>query len=338
MPYLYNAWYVAAWAHEIDQTFFTRTLLDLPVLFYRKPDGQVVAMEDACPHRFAPLSMGVLVDGKVRCGYHGLEFDEHGACVGSCINVVAPKAARVRTFPVFEQDNIIWIWMGPGPAGPTEAIVRFPFHTDSALRPVFGVSAAKADYRLFSDNLMDLTHTAMLHPLFGGLNYQPKFRSWEEGDDVVSEYTSEAPSSMLVGDTPVTGVDTIRWRAPGIHSLLTRVTPKDAAFQAAEMPAAHIVTPETATSTHYFWASALPKDSPVSSEAFLASLTQVFDHEDKPMIEAVQRRMGQRELFDLKPILLSIDASSVRVRRKLNAMIERERAEATAGSPLQPVS
>ena len=59
-------------------------------------DGSVAALEDRCCHRAAPLSRGVLEDGVVQCGYHGLEFDAAGACVHNPHgNGVIPPAAVV---------------------------------------------------------------------------------------------------------------------------------------------------------------------------------------------------------------------------------------------------
>ena len=55
-----------------------------------------------------------------------------------------------------------------------------------------------------------------------------------------------------------------------------------------------------------------------------AFLEQVFDLEDKPMVEAVQRRMGEDDLWDLRPILLPNDTGAVRVRRRLASMIATE--------------
>lgn len=331
LPYLMNAWYVAAWAHEVTDALLPRTLLDIPVLLLRDEAGDVVALHDVCPHRFAPLSMGSIVDGKIRCGYHGLEFDLHGNCVGSCLNVAAPKAARVRRFPIVEQDTIVWIWMGDREPADPSTIIRFPFFANPEMRAVSGSMVAAAQYQIISDNLMDLTHAALLHPIFGGLAYQPAFKSWEDGDDVISEYRSEAESSLIAGPVANVGTDTIRWRAPGIHDLMTRIEPKDPNYPVFEMPAAHIVTPETATTTHYFWGAAISKESQLSSKDFAAGLQNAFDYEDKPMVEAVQRRMGNNDLFDLKPLLLPIDASAVRARRKLAAMIAAEQS----GTPVR---
>src|SRR5258706_15962109 len=79
--YLRNAWYVAAWSDDLaDGQLLGRTILKHPVVFYRKSDGKVAALQDRCPHRFALLHMSKAINGdRVHCPYHGLEFDASGA-------------------------------------------------------------------------------------------------------------------------------------------------------------------------------------------------------------------------------------------------------------------
>jgi len=49
---------------------------------FRGPMGEVIALEDRCPHRFSPLSMGkITAQCTIECGYHGLQFDGSGTCV-----------------------------------------------------------------------------------------------------------------------------------------------------------------------------------------------------------------------------------------------------------------
>lgn len=333
MTFLKNAWYMIAWSHELaDTPMFTRVVLDTPIMLYRDPaDGVLRAMHDRCPHRFAPLSRGAIVDGNVRCGYHGLQFNHEGACVRNPFNKAAPSAAKVRTFPVVDKGNCVWVWMGdPALADPADAPM-IAHHVDPEQRCVFGVTLTKADYRLVSDNLMDLTHTAFLHPALGGDFYYPKFRSWEEGDAIYSDYVIADIPNFLGDALPaerVTHRDTIRWSAPGTHVLESLTTAADDADIAIHQPSAHILTPETAHTTHYFWSSAQPKDSPISDDELKEILRNAFDREDKPMVEAVQWAMGDADLWDLDPVLIPTDAGTVRVRRKLSALIEREDAGA----------
>ena len=57
--WLTNTWYVAAWDAEVFSTPLARTICGIPMMVYRKLDGTVVAMRDACPHRLLPLSLGL---------------------------------------------------------------------------------------------------------------------------------------------------------------------------------------------------------------------------------------------------------------------------------------
>src|SRR3546814_13572004 len=79
--FLKNAWYVAANDHEIGRHLHATRILGEDIVLYRTLDGGVSALEDACPHRKLPLSMGRLLDDTVECGYHGLGFDCSGRCV-----------------------------------------------------------------------------------------------------------------------------------------------------------------------------------------------------------------------------------------------------------------
>ena len=92
-----NAWYVAAWTHEIAPgRIHARTIIDQPVVLYATSDGTIVALEDRCPHRFAPLSLGRLEGDHLRCMYHGLKFAPDGSCVEIPGQKMIPAGACVR--------------------------------------------------------------------------------------------------------------------------------------------------------------------------------------------------------------------------------------------------
>ena len=93
---------------------------------------------------------------------------------------------------------------------------------------------------------------------------------------------------------------------------------------------AHCFTPQSAGRTHYFYSIAFPRAMGAIAETLaaegVAALQVPFEREDKPVIEAVGRRMGGADLFALKPVLLPGDAAAVRARRLLQALIEQEQA------------
>jgi len=59
-PFTLNAWYPAAWGHEVERRLIARTICEKDIVLYRRADGAVAALEDACWHRLLPLSMGKL--------------------------------------------------------------------------------------------------------------------------------------------------------------------------------------------------------------------------------------------------------------------------------------
>ena len=48
----------------VGRALIGRWLLDTPVLLYRTSDGRAVALDNRCPHRGAPLSLGCLKDDR----------------------------------------------------------------------------------------------------------------------------------------------------------------------------------------------------------------------------------------------------------------------------------
>ena len=56
------------------------------------------------------------------------------------------------------------------------------------------------------------------------------------------------------------------------------------------------------------------------------ALAAPFENEDKPMVEAQQRAMRGRTFWDMKPVLLDVDAPAVRARRVLDQMLADEAA------------
>ncbi len=163
-PWPHNAWYQAAWIHDVEEEPFARTLLNEKVVLFRDKDGRAHALEDRCCHRATPLSLGDVVDQGLQCGYHGLIFNGDGKCVLIPGQDSIPPQAKVRSYPVVEQQDILWIWMGDPAQADESLIVDFPFLADHENHP-HGHATTEIDcnYMLMVDNLMDLTHIPYIH-------------------------------------------------------------------------------------------------------------------------------------------------------------------------------
>ena len=106
-----NTWYVGATPSELDGKPLGRKICGESIVFFRGPDNKVAAVEDFCPHRGAPLSLGKVENGKLVCGYHGLEMGCDGKTVAMPCQRVGGFPA-VRTYPVVERYGFIWVWPG----------------------------------------------------------------------------------------------------------------------------------------------------------------------------------------------------------------------------------
>lgn len=167
-----NCWYCAGWDYELSQSksaVLAKKIAGQRLVLYRKPDGNVVAMEDRCPHRHAPLSLGRKEGDSLRCMYHGMRFGADGRCLEIPGQDSIPEKACVRVYPVVERNNWIWVWMGEvSKADP--ALIPFSVgYEDPAwkLRPAH--IEVQTHYRLEIANLMDLSHLSYVHgATFGG--------------------------------------------------------------------------------------------------------------------------------------------------------------------------
>jgi phenylpropionate dioxygenase-like ring-hydroxylating dioxygenase large terminal subunit len=346
IQYLRNCWYAAAWSEDLGDKLLARTLLGEPVVMLRRKDGQIAALQDRCPHRFAPLSLGERVAGDViQCRYHGLEFGADGRCVR---NPHSPKSAsgaiRVPIYKVQERHSIIWIWMGEDEAD-ANSIPDFSCLGDPLYTTIRGTIHVEANYELVSDNLMDLSHAAYLHKGTIGDDSlaRGKLTVFEQQGAIISQLWIENELPTPVWDMhfnhygkPVDHWLNTRWNAPANMLLDAGVTPtgkpKSEGVQAF---GTNLMTPETGHSTHYLWAASRNfMREPEVNNHVRAALEAAFVGQDKPMIEAVQRRMGMTDFDAMKPLLLASDAGAVMQRRRLKKLVSQEqkrRQEAAQG-------
>lgn len=341
--FIRNDWYIAAWGHEIKGRPFARTILNQPIVLYRARSGKVVALEDRCCHRGVPLAQGTVVAEGLQCGYHGLVFDASGACVRVPGQNTIPVRARVRSYPVVEQDEFVWIWMGDAEKAEPSRVVFYPYHNDYAQWPhKHEVLHLKCDYLLALDNLMDLTHLGYVHGrTVGGspiAHVEAKMQTTPTANGVkfIRWMLNSVPPATYAKAVGFKGkVD--RWQefefiAPG--SVLQFTGALDVGTGAYDqgkreggfaLRIYHGVTPETDESCFYFWSAAngYRQDDPTATEQLFTEIAVTFE-EDKLILEAQQARLqGSPE-----PPLLDLDADGARIlaRRHIERRIAAEAA------------
>jgi phenylpropionate dioxygenase-like ring-hydroxylating dioxygenase large terminal subunit len=248
--YLRDLWYMAALASSVKRGAMRRVmLLGEPVNIGRMKDGTAFALRDICPHRGVPLSAGkVMPEGAVECPYHGWRFRADGQCtlIPSLIGGEAIKAEsiRVRSYPVREQDGLIWVYMAADGHEATAPIGAPPKVGVPNAKPRWSISQTfhcAIDHAVIG--LMDPAHAPYVHgrwwwrvkPREKAKNYAPGPNGFVMtrhaptkaaykllGADVSTEITFELPSTRfenitgtflgrkidVVGLTTCTPVDT----------------------------------------------------------------------------------------------------------------------------------
>lgn len=304
--FLRDCWYVAGWADEVAAgALLARRLLGEPVVLFRTADGQATALADACSHRMAPLSMGRVEAHGLRCLYHGLVFDAHGQCVEVPGQERVPPRLQVRHYPLVEQDRLLWIWMGDPAQADAARIPRIPALDDPAWPMKPGTMHFRAHYLLVLDNLLDFSHLSYVHPgTVGGTPQiamaRPKVERSADGVHI-ERWVFDVPPAPFQARVGGFDGNVDRWHRydvllPGLMIMASGVQPTGTGAPegrhegALQFRPVNLVTPESATTTHYFYA--LPHDFAIGDEAvneqLFADLTQAFE-EDRVMIEAQQR-------------------------------------------------
>ncbi|MFM9967904.1 MAG: Rieske 2Fe-2S domain-containing protein [Burkholderiales bacterium] len=342
--YVRNAWYVAAWDHEVKRDMMRRILLNEPVVLFRKDDGTPVALEDRCCHRQAPLSMGKLIGNVVECPYHGLQFDTAGKCVKVPSQERVPPGAKVRSYPVVERYQWVWIWMGDPALANPDLIEDFHWLDDPAWGAAGSYLHVEANYLLLVENLLDTTHLPFLHPTTLGTDAfaRSEFEVARDGDRVtVTRWLMDelpAPFHKRMGEFP-DGMKVDRWQVayfgpPCFVKLDVGSAPVGSGAREGNrskgmnMWNLNAITPETDGTAHYFFAQAynFKVDQKWVQELVRSQVVKAF-LEDMAMLRGQQTNMN---LGGAQAVMLGQDKAWIQMRRIVDQLAAGEATGAKA--------
>lgn len=340
MPFVMNQWYAAIWAADLADRPVARRMLGKPLVLFRTAEG-VAALDDLCPHRFVPLSLGSLSgDGRIRCAYHGLEFDAKGACVHNPhTSGRIPPAAKVRSYPAIERYSVVWVWHGDKPADPD--LIPDYSHLDRADPKLTNARQwleIKANYQIVVNNLLDLSHACVLHD--GVLGNSAMTDAEIEIEDapggfIVKRLMRDAPAPRMLdlmhrGD----GGQIDHWadiRLIGPSCLINDVGVTDVGLgrgTGTGLIGAHMLTPIDETTTLYHFCSIRvrpPKRSAEEDQEIARQMGQLsrqaFSEQDAVVMEAQQAMMADPDIDTSRPALFDVDIGAARYERHLKALL-----------------
>ncbi|MCS0514614.1 penicillin-binding transpeptidase domain-containing protein, partial [Escherichia coli] len=100
-----NAWYVACTPDELAGKPLGRRICDEPMVFYRGEDGRVAALEDFCPHRGAPLSLGFPGENPGYLPFHEKWSNIATASMSFGYSLAVNTAELAQAYSVFANDG-----------------------------------------------------------------------------------------------------------------------------------------------------------------------------------------------------------------------------------------
>jgi len=342
-----NTWYVACTPNEIDEKPLGRKICGERIAFYRGEENRVAAVEDFCPHRGAQFSLGYVSEGKLVCGYHGLEM----GCEGKTISMPGQRVGgfpAIKSYPVVERYGFIWVWPGDPAQADPDKIKHLDWYDNPEWAYGGGLFHINCDYRLMIDNLMDLTHETYVHSSSIGQKEidETPCKTTVDGDMVVtSRYMDNIMpppfwklalrGNNLADDVPVDRWQICRFTPPSHVMIEVGVAHAGkGGYDAAPEHKAYsvvvdFITPETETSIHYFWGMARkfnPQDKALTA-TIREGQGKIFS-EDLEMLERQQQNLlayPERGLLKL-----NIDAGGVQSRKILDRLLAEEQAVASA--------
>lgn len=341
--YLRNAWYVAALSTLVDRTLKPVKLLGEAVVLYRSQDGRPVALEDACPHRKLPLSMGRIKGDAVECGYHGLTFDCAGRCIDAATQDRIPPFAKVRSYPACDRYGLLWVWMGDPALADEKAIIDIDHYDDPNWHVTQGDSLLiECHYLWMVDNLLDPSHVAWVHRSSfagAGTDKTPMQITGDESGVVISRWMLDqppppfyAPLVKFKGNADRLQHYEMRYPAYGVNMGIYTPAGKGGPDMVDDadtyrMVSYHFMTPIDEDNTQYYWLqhrNTDPHDQEVTRK--VAAGARAAFHEDRAILGAVH--LGMKHKTTPTTGLL-LDAAANRFRKGLAERIARENAQAT---------
>jgi phenylpropionate dioxygenase-like ring-hydroxylating dioxygenase large terminal subunit len=218
-----NYWYPVSWANKLKPGDIMPVMIwQQAIALYRDTNGQIHALEDACPHKGVALHKGKVQDCHLTCPYHGWEFDGSGKCVNIPYLPKGQKLprAQARSYPIQEKYNLIWIFPGDPTLATTCQPPEIPEfeHPDYLMVPV--TAQMKAHFSICNENSMDVFHGYLHQNLQGWFN--PTLKSLRETESSVSadyEVSYKGRMAKFLGlsdraDQVMTRTSTIEYKYP----------------------------------------------------------------------------------------------------------------------------
>lgn len=162
---LMNLWYLVARAEDVTIKPVALRRLNRNIVLWRDQAGRIQAVEDYCPHRGAPLSLGFVCDGKLTCAYHGLQIGGDGVIASTPPTPNSPMVGQkaIRSYACREFAGAIWVYFSDQP----DKVAPEPILPEEITSPDWSsflfTTTWRCNWQVALDNRLDPIHGSYLH-------------------------------------------------------------------------------------------------------------------------------------------------------------------------------
>jgi len=182
-------WHPVCLSEQLGREPLAIQLAGRELALFRSGKGEIGALDNQCPHRRMRLSLGKVVDGKLRCKYHGWSFD---TC-GQGESPGTPKlTACAGNYDCREEHGAIWLKSRESdPVFP-------PFDNAGFLQMCTLLHHVPAPLDLTMDNFCEIEHTPTTHDVFGfPLERMQEVSISVEADDTSTRVINIGPPKVM---------------------------------------------------------------------------------------------------------------------------------------------
>jgi renierapurpurin 18,18'-hydroxylase len=317
-----NYWYAVGWADSVKVGEIIPVVIwSSAIAIYRDENGQIHALDDACPHKGVALHQGKVTGCNLACGYHGWEFNGDGDCVNIPYLPKTQKLprAQARSYPVEEKYNLIWVFPGDPALADTQNLPNIPELTQKEWLVVPLAARFQAHFSICNENTMDVFHGFLHQKLQGwfdpvlinlretetsiGADYQVSYRGW------IAKFLGLSETANQVTTLPVS----VQYHYPNYYTNLEGVS----SLYLFRLP----VSPtESKSFALFFFKVRLPQSilkplQPLLQKLLRGLVLRKFLAQDIEMIESEQRTYlanRDRRYVEINPAIIAIQRLIVR--------------------------
>jgi phthalate 4,5-dioxygenase len=216
--FLRRYWMPAILSRELEQggAPVRVRLLGEDLIAFRNSEGKVGLLGEHCAHRGASLFLAKNADCKLRCWYHGWQYDLDGNCTdqpNEPPQTQFKQHVKQKAYPCLEKNGVVWTYLGPKETRPS--LPDLEWLTVPETHVYVSKRLQRCHWTQGMEGDLDSAHLSILHnDLLKQRAANPRNRSavWAMRELQPEIKTEGMPNGLLLAAKRAAEPDTNYWR------------------------------------------------------------------------------------------------------------------------------